>query len=127
MNCSRVEYCTFFHPKPDRNFFSVAEFELGMHRTRAQTEILGLGNSRAPLFSGSVILRLDHPRPQSFILGLGHSFWGSLTLGLGDSLSGSVIHSRLGVSFSGSVILRLGDSFSSSVILGLNHSRARSF
>ena len=50
-------------------------------------------NSRARLFSGSVILGVDHPRPQSFILGLGDSFWGSLTLGLCDSFSGSVIHS----------------------------------
>ena len=48
-----------------------------MHRARAQTGILGLGHSRARLFSRSVILGLGHSRARLFsrsvILGLGHS------------------------------------------------------
>ena len=70
----------------------IRESQLGMHRARAQTgilglAILGLGCSRARLFSGSVIPGLGHSRARSFS--------GSVILGLGysraRSFSGSVI------------------------------------
>ena len=66
--------------------------KIGMHRARAQTgilglAILGLGCSRARLFSSSVIPGLGHSRARSFS--------GSVILGLGYSrarlFSGSVI------------------------------------
>ena len=78
--------------------FCAIRFQLGMHRARAQTGILGLGCSRARLFSGSVIPGLGYSRARPFS--------GSAILGLG--------HSR-------------ARSFSGSIILGLGHSRARSF
>ena len=71
LSISKLIYC-----------FCHFRIQLGMHRARAQTGILGLAIlgldcSRTRLFSGSVILGLGYSRARLFsgsaILGLGHS------------------------------------------------------